>query len=115
MLYQGHRYVRLSTKLARALGMTYRAMWNQLQNDDSGFTVLRVPTRQPQKRLMYIRLADINRALGYPLYDPPTLAGHGAHANTRAEDGRDEHTQEHHGEHHEEHHEETDDAGHPKA
>ncbi len=77
MLYRGHRYVRLSTKLARALGMSYRAMWNQLQNDDSGFEVMRIPTRQPQKRLMYIRLADINRALGYPLYDPPTLADHG--------------------------------------
>jgi hypothetical protein len=107
MLHRGHAYVRLSAKLARALGMSYRAMWNQLQNDDSGFTVLRVPTRQPQKRLMYIRLADINRALGYPLYDPPTLAGHRLHNAGRVDEHIDE--QDHQDS------KETDDADHPKA
>jgi hypothetical protein len=103
MLYRGHAYVRLSAKLARALGMTYRAMWNQLQNDDSGFEVLRVPTRQPQKRLMYIRLDAINRSLGYSLYDPPTLAGHGPHGS------------EHIDEHEHDNSKETDDVDHLKA
>ena len=107
MLYQGHAYVRLSAKLARALGMTYRAMWNQLQNGDSGFEVLRVPTRQPRKRLIYIRLADINRALGYPLHDPPTLAGHGPHGS--------EHMAEHNDEHGHDNAKETNDVNHPKA
>ena len=107
MLHRGHAYVRMSAKVARALGMSYRAMWNQLQNDDSGFEVLRVPTRQPQKRLMYIRLADINRALGYPLYDPPTLAGHGPHGSEHMDTRIDEQA---HG-----NSKETDDADHPKA
>ncbi len=111
MLYRGHAYVRLSAKLARALGMTYRAMWNQLQNDDCGFEVLRVPTRQPQKRLMYLRLADINRALGYPLYDPPTLAGHGPPGEARVEGHANQHIDEpgHNNS------KETEDAAHPKA
>ena len=100
MLYRGHAYVRLSQKLAGSLGMTYRTMWNALKDDDCGFVVLRVPTKQPGKRLVYVRLADINRALGYPLFDPPTLAGPGLR-NAMSDD-----------EHTEEHHEETDDADH---
>ncbi len=103
MLHKGHAYVRLSAKLARALGMSYRAMWNQLQNGDSGFEVLRVPTRQPQKRLMYIRLADINRALGYPLYNPPTLADHGLRGGGSVDERERQYSKE------------TDDADHPKT
>jgi hypothetical protein len=100
MLYRGHAYVRLSQKLAGSLGMTYRTMWNALKDDDCGLNVLRVPTRQPGKRLIYVRLADINRMLGLPLFGLPTLAGPGLHDAV----SDDEHT--------DTHDEETDDADH---
>ena len=94
MIYKGHAYVRLSAKLARAFGLSYRSMRNCLLAGDSGLHVLRVDTRQPGKRLIYIRLSDINRALGYPLYDPPTLAHTEPHGAENVKETRDADPQE---------------------
>lgn len=75
MLHKGHVWVRLSTKLASAFGLSYRQLWNEITGGGTGFSVLRVPTRHPRRRLAYLRLDEVNAALGYPLYDPPTLTG----------------------------------------
>jgi hypothetical protein len=56
---------------------------------------------------MYIRLDEINRALGYSLYDPPTLAGHGPHGS--------EHMDKHIDEHEHDNSKETDDVDHLEA
>ena len=72
-MHHGQIYVRLSKNVAAAFGMTYREAWNQLTAGDSGFTLLRVPTRHPRRKLCYLRLDEINRALGYGLYEPHTL------------------------------------------
>ncbi|MBT3269916.1 hypothetical protein HN371_22405 [Candidatus Poribacteria bacterium] len=96
MIYKGHAYVRLSANVARAFGMSYRTMWNCVKSGDSGLNVLRVDTRQPGKRLIYLRLADINRALGYPLYDPPTLADTQPHGAENAKETDDADHQEAH-------------------
>jgi hypothetical protein len=74
MLHRGHIYVRLSTKLAAAFGMSYRQLWNEATADDSGFSLLRVPTRDERRSLCYMRLDEINRALGYGLYEPRPLS-----------------------------------------
>jgi hypothetical protein len=79
MLHEGHVWVRLSAKLAAAFGMSYRQLWNEVTSGNSGLSVLRVPTRNARRRLAYIRLDEINTALGYPLHDPPTLTTATAH------------------------------------
>jgi hypothetical protein len=73
MLHNGRIWVRLSPKLAEMCGMSYRTLWNSVKTGDTGFEVLRVPTKHSHRKLCYLRLDQINRALGHSLYAPPVL------------------------------------------
>ena len=72
MLRNGRIWVRLGPEIAEMCGMSYRTLWNGVKNEDTGFEVLRVPTKHPHRKLCYLRLDQINRALGHSLYAPPT-------------------------------------------
>jgi hypothetical protein len=72
-MHQGRIYVRLSKRLAAAFGMSYREAWNQITGGETGFTVLRVPTRHPKRKLCFLPLDEINRALGRDLYQSPSF------------------------------------------
>ena len=73
MLRNGHIWVRLSPKIAEMCGMSYRTLWNSVKAGDTGFEVLRVPTKHPHRELCHLRLDQLNRALGHSLYAPPVL------------------------------------------
>lgn len=82
MLKDGRVLVRCSTKLARAFGLSYRELWQQLKSGQSGFVVHEIPTRSARRTLKFLDLRDVNSALGYSFHDPPSL---GPSAGARAE------------------------------
>jgi hypothetical protein len=90
VLKDGRALVRCSAKLARALGLSYRELWQQLKSGQSGFKVHEIPTVSARRTLKFLDLRDVNAALGYPFHDPPTLGVRGAgqpDANTHNLDG----------------------------
>ena len=77
MLKDGRVLVRCSAKLARAFGLSYRELWQQLKSGNSGFAVYEIPTRSARRTLKFLDLRDVNAALGYSFHDPPPLVARG--------------------------------------
>ena len=85
VLKDGRALVRCSAKLARAFGLSYRELWQQVKSGQSGFRVVDIPTRSERRTLRFLDLAEVNAALGYSFHDPTTLLPRGD-AETAAEE-----------------------------